>query len=288
VTDERIRTVGAALLVTLREGLEAALIISILLAYLKQLERYDGSRKVWAGTVSAIVVSIVVGWVIFAVGAKFEGRAEEIFEGLVSLAAVVVLTWMVFFMRKAGSSIRSELQERVDSALKGGGVALGLLAFTVVLREGIETALFLFGTDQVTGESKAATLVGGLLGLGIAVALGYLIYQGGIHLNLRVFFKVTGALLLVVAAGLLAFSVHELQEAHVLPGDESKAFDSSSILPSDPDESIIGGMLRALVGYHDNPSVLEVVAWAGYLLIAGFFFFRPERRPRTVATAAEG
>jgi high-affinity iron transporter len=280
--------VGAALLVTLREGLEAALIISILLAYLKQLERYDGSRKVWAGTISAIAVSIIVGWVIFAVGAEFEGRGEQIFEGLVSLTAVVVLTWMIFFMRKAGSKMRSELQERVDSALAAGGVALGLLAFVVVVREGIETALFLLGTDQATGDNKVATLVGGLTGLAIAAVLGYLIYQGGIHLDLRIFFKVTGALLLVVAAGLLAFSVHELQEAHVLPGDDAKAFDTSNLLPSDPDESLVGGMLRALVGYHDNPSVLEVVAWFGYLLIAGFFFFRPERRLRTVAAAAEG
>lgn len=279
---------GAALLVTLREGLEAALIISILLAYLKQLERYDGSRRVWEGTVAAIGVSIIVGWIIFAVGAEFEGRAEQIFEGVVSLTAVVVLTWMIFFMRKAGSKMRSELQERVDSALKTGGVALGLLAFVVVLREGIETALFLFGTDQATGDSKAATLVGGLIGLAVAAVLGYLIYQGGIHLDLRIFFKVTGALLLVVAAGLLAFSVHELQEAHVLPGDDAKAFDTSHILPSDPAESLIGGMLRALIGYHDNPSVLEVVAWAGYLLIAGFFFFKPERRLRTVTATAEG
>lgn len=279
---------GAALLVTLREGLEAALIISILLAYLKQLERYDGSRKVWLGAVTAVAVSIVVGWIIFTVGAEFEGRAEEIFEGLVSLVAVIVLTWMIFFMRRAGSKMRSELRERVDSALAGGGVALGLLAFTVVLREGIETALFLFGTDQVTGGSRAATVFGGLVGLAIAIVLGYLIYQGGIHMNLRIFFKVTGALLLVVAAGLLAFSVHELQEVHVLPGDDSKAYDVSHILSSDPDVSLPGGMLRALIGYHDNPSVLEVVAWASYLLIAGFLFFKPERRPRTVATAAEG
>lgn len=279
---------GAALLVTLREGLEAALIISILLAYLKQLKRYDGSRKVWAGTISAIAVSIVVGWIIFAVGAEFEGRGEQIFEGVVSLTAVVVLTWMIFFMRKAGSTMRSELQERVDSALAAGGVALGLLAFVVVLREGVETALFLLGTDQATGDNKIATLLGGLIGLAVAAVLGYLIYQGGVHLDLRIFFKVTGALLLVVAAGLLAFSVHELQEARVLPGDDAKAFDTSNILPSDPDESFAGGMLRALVGYHDNPSVLEVVAWFGYLLIAGFFFFKPERRLRTVAATAEG
>lgn len=279
---------GAALLVTLREGLEAALIISILLAYLRQLERNDGSRRVWLGAGTAIAVSLVVGWVIFTAGAEFEGRAEEIFEGLVSLVAVIVLTWMIFFMRRAGSKMRSELQERVDSALAGGGVALGLLAFTVVLREGIETALFLFGTDRVTGGSKASTVIGGLIGLAIAITLGYLIYQGGVHMNLRIFFKVTGGLLLVVAAGLLAFSVHELQEAHLLPGDGAKAYDVSHILSSDPDVSLPGGMLRALVGYHDNPSVLEVVAWAGYLLIAGFFFFKPERRPRIVATAAEG
>ncbi|MGH2652405.1 MAG: FTR1 family iron permease, partial [Actinomycetota bacterium] len=135
---------GAALLITLREGLEAALIISILLAYLRQLGRTDRTSLVWWGTGLAALVSLAVGAVIFAAAAKFDGTAEELFEGLVSLFAVGVLTWMIFWMRRQGARLRSDLQARVDSALLGGGIGLAALAFVVVLREGIETALFVF------------------------------------------------------------------------------------------------------------------------------------------------
>jgi high-affinity iron transporter len=271
---------GSAFLITLREGIEAALIISILLAYLRQLGEAGQARLVWIGSAAAIVVSLVAGAVLYGIGAEFEGTAEELFEGLVTLFAVAVLTWMIFWMRRQGGRVKSELHQRVDAALLGGGFALGSLAFVAVLREGIETALFLYGAEQAAGQGLLPIVVGGLIGLATAIVLGYLLYRGGVRLNLRVFFRVTGLLIIVVAAGLFAFSVHELQEAGWLPFLTQPAFDVSHRLS---DENGVGAMLRAVVGYNDDPSVLEVIAWASYLLVAGFLFLRPTSTPAPVA-----
>jgi high-affinity iron transporter len=270
---------GAAFLITLREGIEAALIVSILLAYLKQVGRSDGANLVWWGSGVAVAVSAVVGAVIFAVGAEFEGKAEEVFEGLVTLAAVAVLTWMIFWMRRQGARIRSRLQEKVDTALFAGGIALSALAFVAVVREGIETALFIFAAAKGTAVESGGIggqLVGAALGLAAATLLGTLLYRGGIRLNLRTFFRVTGTLLIVVAAGLFAFALHELQEAGWLPLLQGTAFDISANFP---DDEGLGGILRALVGYQANPTWLEVVGWAGYLVVVGGLFLRPHTMP---------
>lgn len=271
---------GAAFLITLREGIEAALIVSIILAYLRQVGRRDRALVVWWGAGAALAVSVAVGAVIFAAAGEFEGKAEEVFEGLVSLFAVGVLTWMIFWMRRQAARIKSELRERVESALVAGGLALAMLAFVVVLREGIETALFLFATAKATAQGAGGAwgqVAGAMLGLTTAVILGVLLYRGGIRLNLRTFFRVTGALILVVAAGLFAFSIHELQEAGYLAFGTAIAFDISSVLS---DQHGFGAVLRALVGYQDAPSILEVVAWIGYVLITGFLFFRPSQPVR--------
>lgn len=187
---------------------------------------------------------------------------------------------MILWMRRQGARIRSELHERVDSALLGGGMALAGLAFVAVLREGIETALFLFATTKATAEGAGGApgqAVGAVLGLAIAALLGYLLYRGGIRLNLRTFFKVTGALILVVAAGLLAFSVHEMQDAGLLSILTGTAFDISRVLS---DEEGAGSILRAILGYQANPSWLEFVAWVGYLTVTGSLYFRPAPAPR--------
>ena len=283
---------GAAFLVALREGIEAALIISILLAYLKQIEAWDRRNLVWWGTGLALVVSVLVGTVIFTAGAEFEGEAEEVFEGLVTLVAVGVLTWMIFWMRRQGARVKSELQERVDTALLTGGFALGALAFVAVLREGIETALFIFAAAQGTAVDSGgvgAQLVGAALGIAIAVGVGVLLYRGGLKLNLRSFFRVTGLLLIVVAAGLFAFALHELQEAGWLPMLAGTAFDVSATLP---DDSGVGGILRAIFGYQANPTWLEVAAWLAYLVIVGGLFLRsrppvPAKQPVTVPEVEE-
>ncbi len=266
---------GAAFVIALREGIEAALIVSIVLAYLKQLGRSDRSHLVWWGTGLAVALSAIVGTIIFSVGAEFEGTAEEVFEGLVTLTAVGVLTWMIFWMRRQGARIKSELQQKVDMALTAGGLALAAIAFFAVLREGVETALFLFAAAEgtaVEGGGVAAQLLGAMLGLGLAVVLGVLLYRGGIRMNLRTFFKVTGVILVVVAAGLFAYSVHELQEAGWLPFLESPAFDLSATLP---DDEGVGAVLRGLLGYNADPGVLEVVAWAAYLVVVGTLYLRP-------------
>lgn len=266
---------GAAFVIALREGIEAALIVSIILAYLKQLGRADRSHLVWWGTGLAVALSAILGTVIFTVDAEFEGTAEQVFEGLVTLTAVGVLTWMIFWMRRQGARIKSELQEKVDTALVVGGVALAALAFFAVLREGVETALFLFAAAEgtaVQGGGVGAQLIGAALGLLLAVVLGTLLYRGGIRMNLRSFFKVTGVILIVVAAGLFAFSVHELQEAGWFPFLEAHAFDVSATLP---DDEGIGAVLRGLVGYNADPGVLEVVAWAAYLVVVGTLYLRP-------------
>ena len=270
---------GAAFVVALREGIEAALIVSILLAYLRQLQATDRAHLVWWGTGIAVVLSALIGTAIFALGANFEGTAEQIFEGLATLLAVGVLTWMIFWMRRQGARIKGDLQSKVDSALVAGGAALGLIAFTAVLREGIETALFIFAAAEgtaVEGGGTGAQLVGAVLGLGTAVVLGVLIYRGGIRLNLRSFFRITGILLIVVAAGLFAFSLHELQEAGWIPLLEAQAFDVSATLP---DDAGIGSVLRGLLGYNADPTWLEIAAWLVYLVVIGGAFLRPRPIP---------
>jgi high-affinity iron transporter len=266
---------GAAFVIALREGIEAALIVSIVLAYLKQLGRTDRSRLVWLGTALAVLLSAAIGTVIFVVGADFEGTAEQVFEGLLTLTAVGVLTWMIFWMRRQGARIKSDLQHKVDTALVAGGLALAALAFFAVLREGVETALFLFAAAEgtaVEGGGIGAQLVGAALGLVLAVVLGVLLYRGGIRMNLRSFFKITGVILIVVAAGLFAYSVHELQEAGWFPFLEAHAYDISATLP---DDEGLGAVLRGLVGFNADPGVLEVLAWATYLVVVGALYLRP-------------
>ncbi|MGZ8566240.1 MAG: iron uptake transporter permease EfeU [Actinomycetota bacterium] len=268
--------VGAAFIVALREGIEAALIVSILLAYLKQLGRRDQAHLVWWGTTLAVGLSAVVGTVIFAVGAEFEGASEQVFEGLVTLTAVSVLTWMIFWMRRQGARIKSGLQEKVDTALTAGGLALAVLAFTAVLREGVETSLFLYAAAKGTAVEAGGIggqVAGALLGLGLAAVLGVLLYRGGIRMNLQTFFRVTGSILIVVAAGLFAFSIHELQEAGWFPFFTATAFDLSSVLP---DDTGVGTVLRGLVGYNADPSLLELFSWLGYLVVVGMLYFRPQ------------
>src|SRR5918992_833251 len=276
---------GATLLITLREGIEAALVISIILAYLNAIGRRDQHGIVWAGTGAAVSLSFVARGGLFATAGALPDEAEEAFEGIASLLAVAVLTWMIFWMRRQARFLKGELQERVDVALaSGSALALPALAFVVVVREGLETVLFLFSAIRTTAEGSVALgYVGAALGLVVAAVLGYLIYRGGIRLNLRTFFKVTGALILVVAAGLLAGGIHDLQEVGWITFGTATAFDISGVLS---DEGTVGALLRALFGYNADPTVLELVAWVGYLLVTGFLFLRPHRERPAAPPAA--
>jgi high-affinity iron transporter len=262
---------GAALLVTLREGLEAALIVGIILAYLARTGHRAKFGLVWAGTGMAVASSLLVGAAIFLTAGELQGRAEQLFEGTAMFTASGVLTYMIFWMRRQAINIRAHLQAQVSTALaRGSAAALVLLAFVAVGREGIETALFLFAAARAATAPQ--TLAGGALGLGTAVLLGYLLYRGTYRLNLRAFFNVTSVLLLLFAAGLLAHGIHEYQEAGVLPTVVEQVWDTSRILP---ERSVAGSLLGAVFGYNANPSLLEVVAYGLYLLGVGWAYFRP-------------
>ena len=209
---------GAGIIV-LREGFEASLIVAIVLAFLDRSGRRDGFLPVWIGAGVALVVSLAVGALLFAVGAELTGTSEALFEGAAMLFAAGLLTWMVFWMRRQARSIRHELESQVENALvTGSAVGLALVVFVGVLREGVETALFLFGT--VAGTNKLVATTSAAVGLAAAVVLGYLFYRGAARLDLRRFFLVTSVLLLLFAGWLLARGLHELGEAGVIPESE--------------------------------------------------------------------
>jgi len=263
-----------SLLITLREGLEAALIIGIILAYLKRTHNRKGFRPVWIGVLLAVGVSAIAGATIYFIAGEFSGRAEEIFEGVAMFIAVGVLTWMIFWMRKQSMNIKGHLHSQIDSALDSGSSrALILLAFIVVVREGIETVLFLFATSRVA-ESQALSAAGGFLGLAIAIAIGYSIYKGSSRLNLRTFFNITSFLLILFAAGLLAYGIHEFHEAGLIPPVVDPVWDINHIIY---DKSTFGRFLTAIVGYNGNPSLVEVLSYTAYLVLALGFFLRPWR-----------
>jgi high-affinity iron transporter len=269
----------AAALITFREGLEAALIVGIVLGYLRKTGHMDRQRIVWWGVVAAIVVSLAAALGLQAVGARFEGRSEEIFEGVTMLLAAGVLTWMVFWMQGQGRRIKGQLEEEVRQAVAAEqSWALFSLAFLAVVREGIETVLFL--SAAVFASSPVQTLTGGLVGLAAAVVVGWLLFAASVRLDVRRFFRVTGVLLIVFAAGLVAHGVHEFQEAGLLPILIEHVWDINPILN---EKSTLGSILTALFGYNGNPSLIEVLSYVGYYIVIWLATWR--RKP--TARAAE-
>jgi high-affinity iron transporter len=261
---------GAALLTT-REGLEASLIVGIVLAYLAKTDNRQYFKTIWVGTAAAVAVSVVTGAALFFTVGALEGRSEQIFEGVAMLSAVAVLTWMIFWMRKQAVNIKRELEARIEGAIAAGSaVGLASVVFFAVLREGWETALFLFAISE--SSSPLVTTIGAVVGLVIAISLGVALYLGSRRLNLRQFFTVTGTLLIVFAAGLLAHGIHEFQEAGLLPVTIEHVWDTNGVVNED---STTGEFLTTLIGYNGNPSLLEVVAWAAYLGAALAFFLGP-------------
>ena len=251
----------ASYLLSLREGLEAALIISIVLGVLRKLNRQDLSSTVWAGVASAIGVSLAAGVGLYAIGIELEGQAEEIFEGLTMLLAAGVLTWMIFWMNRQARTIKGDLEAGVSRSVKASDKrGLFWLAFLAIVREGIELALFL--TAATFATSAQATLVGTLLGLGTAVLLGWALFTTTIRLDLRRFFQVTGILLILFAAGLVAHGVHELNEAGTLPAVIDPIWDMGGLIP---ETAFVGTLLKTLFGYNANPSLTEMLAYFGYL-----------------------
>lgn len=262
----------SSLLITLREGLEAALIIGIILAYLARSDNRQAFRYVWTGTALAVLVSLIAGGAIYFLAGEFSGQAEEIFEGIAMFLAAGVLTWMIFWMRRQAVDIKAHLHAQIHSVLtSGSSMGLVLMAFVVVVREGIETVLFLFAATRVA-ESPAAFTAGGFLGLLLAVIIGYSIYKGTSRLNLRTFFNVTSVVLIMFAAGLLAHGIHEFYEAGIIAPVIEHLWDINHILP---EKSTFGRFLTAITGYNGNPSLVEVVAYIVYLAAALGLYFRP-------------
>jgi len=271
------------LLTGLREGVEAALIVSIILAYLAKTGNQRHFSRIWLGAGAAITLSIVVGVILFVTIGGFEEPAEQIFEGFAMLIAAAVVTWMLFWMRRTAANIKGELHAGVDRALMEGGIfGLAILAFTAVIREGIETALFLMGQATAAGAQATSTLVGAVIGLAIAVAIGYGLYRGARIINLRTFFAWTGIALIFIAAGLLSHGIHEFIEAGWITFGTATAFDISGILPHEPEPQngaagVVGSILRALVGYTSTPEWITFVAWLAYIVVVLYLYTRPLR-----------
>jgi high-affinity iron transporter len=269
-------------LIGLREGLEAALVVSILVAYLVRSGNGHRQRPVWVGVATAVLVSVAFGALLTFTSRNLSFEAQEAFGGTMSIIAVGFVTWMVFWMRRTARTLSRALRGRVDVALAMGGLALAVTALIAVGREGLETSLFIWSAVRATGDTTDP-LLGAVFGLLSAVVLGYLFYRGAIKINLAKFFTWTGAALVVVAAGVLSYGVHDLQEANVLPGLNSLAFDVSSTVPPD---SWYGTLLKGTVNFTPATTWLQAIAWLLYLVPVMFFFFRPSRVPAAPVEAA--
>jgi high-affinity iron transporter len=248
--------------IALREGLEAALIVGILVAYLVRSERRHLLKALWSGVAIAIAASLGFGAILSFTSAELTPNGEKLFAGLTSFIAVALVTWMVFWMKRTARTLRNELHGKVDSAIMGGPISLALVAFFAVVREGLETALFIYANFKTVGAASSAT-VGLVLGLALAVALGYLIYNRSVKLNLSKFFTVTGVALIIVAAGVLSYGVHEFQELGWLPGADTFIWD---VTPWIAKESILGSILGGTIGFDTTTSVVQFIAWAAYLV----------------------
>jgi high-affinity iron transporter len=269
----RSRLMLASFLLSLREGIEAALIIGIVLGALRKLNRTELVPAVWYGALCAVIVSLVTGVLLTVFGLSLEGAAEQIFEGVAMLLAATVLTWMIFWMSRQARSIKGELEAGVTHAASAGGRrALFGLAFLAVVREGVELALFL--TAATFASDPESTILGAVIGLGTAILLGWSLFASTVRLDLRRFFQVTGFLLILFAAGLVAHGVHEFNEVGWIPPVIEHVWNLNPVLD---ENSTLGLMLKALLGYNGNPSLTEVLAYSAYY-VAIFFGLRWTQR----------
>ena len=266
----------ANFLIGLREGLEAALVVGILVAYLRKIGRDDVLPRIWLGVGLAVALSLAIGAALTFGTYGLSFQAQELIGGILSIVATGFVTWMVFWMLRAARGLSRELRSDVDSHLAGAGWGLVLVAFLAVGREGIETALFIWAAVQASG-STALPLAGAALGIAVAVVLGYLIYRGVLSINLSKFFTYTGVILIVVAAGVLAYGVHDLQEAGVLPGINSLAFDVTAFVPPD---SWYGTLLTGTLNFSPATTWLEAIVWVAYVVpVMTIFILKSRQRP---------
>ncbi|MBI2724296.1 MAG: FTR1 family protein [Chloroflexi bacterium] len=264
-------------LVTLREGIEIALVVTILLGYLRNINQKRHFREIWAGVIAAAALAVAFTLVLELTSKELDGRVLETFEGSAMIFAVVVLTWMVFWMKRQSAGISRDLRHRIDTALHSGSVlALALLAFTAVGREGIETSLFLFA-GSTNASSGFQFWGGGALGFAIAGAAGVVIYYGAARLPLRQFFLVSGVVVIILAAGLLSNGLAALQAAGVIDTLGTRPWDTEATISM---SSSFGKFLNTVLGYDSAPAVWQIIPyWAYVTVVAGAYVFAPSGKP---------
>jgi high-affinity iron transporter len=273
-------------LIGLREGLEAALVVVILAAFLVKTDRRYALKYVWLGVAAAVVLSVALGAVLTYGTSRLSFEQQELIGGIASIIAVGFVTAMVFWMRTAARTISGELKGQLDKALDVGPWAVALVGFLGVGREGLETAIFFYATTEAAGQGQIQPMLGWIIGLAGAVLMGIAIYKGVLKINLGTFFRYTGILLIVVAAGILSYGIHDLQEAGFLPGLNNLAFDVSAAVPPD---SWYGTLLKGIFNFSPNTTWLQAIAWVLYVGIVLTLFLRPVRvasAPPSTATPA--
>jgi high-affinity iron transporter len=271
-----------SLLVTLREGIEIALVITILLGYLRNIDQKRHFRQIWIGVGAATLLSLAFGTALEVMSRELSGRVLETFEGVTMLFAVGVLTWMVFWMKRQSAGISHDLRDQIDGALSRGSVlALAMLAFSAVAREGFETTLFLFAGS--TNTSGTQFVLGGVLGFVIAAAGGVVIYYGAAKLPLKQFFLASGIVVIVLAAGLLSNGLNELQEAAVITNLGARPWDLENSLSM---TSTLGKFLHTVLGYEAAPAMAQIVLYWGYIVATlGAYLLLPSGKPPRIVRA---
>lgn len=274
-------------LIGLREGLEASLVVAILVAFLVKTDRRSELPRVWIGVGLAVAVSIGVTLALTLTQQALTFEAQETLGGCLSIIAVGFVTWMIFWMRSHGRTLSTEIEGKLDSAISMGPLAVVVVAALAVGREGLETALFLWAATSATtaaGGSSVGPLIGAAIGLAIAVALGIALYSGALRINLTRFFAVTGTFLIIVAGGVLSYGVHDLQEARFLPGLGNLAFDVSAQIPPD---SWYGTLLKGVFNFSPATTWLELAAWLVYVIpVMALFWYLMRARGKAPATTS--
>ncbi len=252
----------SSFIIALREGLEAALIVGILVAYIYKTNRPAYLKPLWLGVAGAIILSLGLGAFLSFTSVSLSEHGQEYFAGITSFIAVGFVTWMVFWMKRTALNLKRELESKVEDAISTGPIAIAGAAFFAVLREGLETSLFVYSNFQTVAD-PASSAIGLIIGFAIAIGLGYLIYQSSIKLNLAKFFQYTGIALIVVAAGVLSYGVHEFQELGLLPGPDAFVWDVTSVIPKD---SLVSALLSGTIGFDASTSWVQLLVWSTFLI----------------------
>jgi len=275
-----------------REGLEAVLVIVIILLYLKNTDQRFYYKYVYIGSALAIISSVIFAFVFSALFGGFSGTSEQIFEGIAFIISGIFVVTLVLWMSKEGPKMKKHLEEKVEFSIESGRVlSISILTYIIIIREGIELVLLLTGATSVGSLNQVDVILGSLIGLGISVGLGLLIYYGVKNINLSKFFKITNVILILFVAGLITYGIHELIEAGVVNPIIQEVWNIKHILPEKfPDGNpltpewleIIGSLLKALFGYNANPSLLEIIIYPSILISIGLISLKLWKRTNSI------